>query len=170
MANCFCSFLINFFRFVMLCRLRTCGWCIILARVHWRMASNSQYTLPPAFPTKKASGNSQLRSKQLKLKEPSTENFMAIAGFFEHYTYRVMALGWLKKEDRKKERRWTIQTFDSFLPNEKSICLFICLSSICLSTFWEDWQTDRSQSAVAENGGKSCDVYCALGIEQHVCT
>ena len=68
---------------------------------------------PPSqsSPQKCAGGKSQLHSKR-SLNEPSPEKFQSIGGFFECYTYRVMALGWqLKKEEEerkkegKKERR-----------------------------------------------------------------
>ena len=41
---------------------------------------------------------------------PLPENSLATGGCFECNTYRVKALGWLKKE--KKERRRTILIFD----------------------------------------------------------
>ena len=44
------------------------------------------------------------------LKMKLLENFLATGGFFEHNTYRIMVLGWLKKE----RRRWTILIFDRF--------------------------------------------------------
>ena len=67
------------------------------------MASNSQYTLlPQSFPQKNAGGKSWLRSKRSS-NEPSPGNFLTIGGYFERYTYHVMALGWLKKKERKKE-------------------------------------------------------------------
>ena len=90
-----------------------CGWCI---HVCWQMASNSQYSLPPqSSPQENASGKSQLRSKQ-RADGPSPESFLTIGGCFEHYMYRVTTLGWLKKKERKKEKRkkWTNLTFDCF--------------------------------------------------------
>ena len=53
-----------------------------------------------ALPRKKAQAvtKSKLRSKQSS-KGILLENFMTIGGCFECYTYRVMALGCLKKED-----------------------------------------------------------------------
>ena len=49
---------------------------------------------------------------QSKAKKTSQENFMAIGGCFERYTFRVMALGWLKKE-RKKERKMKNSDFST---------------------------------------------------------
>ena len=47
-------------------------------RMHRRMASNSQYTLPLSFPHKKSTGGySQLCSKQSS-NGPSLENFLTI--------------------------------------------------------------------------------------------
>ena len=46
---------------------------------------------------------SQLHSKQ-NAKAPPQENSLATGGCFECNTYRITALGWLKKE-RKTERR-----------------------------------------------------------------
>ena len=60
------------------------------------------YALPPQSSCKKSkSSKFQLRSKQSS-NVPSPENFVAIGGYFERYMYRVMALGWLKKNERKK--------------------------------------------------------------------
>ena len=55
------------------------------------------------LPRKKAQEvyKSQLRSKRSS-NGPSPENFLAISGYFERNTYRVMALRWLKKERKKK--------------------------------------------------------------------
>ena len=79
-----------------------CGWCVIRARVHWQMASNSQYALPSVFPTKIAGVRLQLCSKQSP-KGASSENFLAIGGFFECNTYRnTLALGCLKKKEDKQ--------------------------------------------------------------------
>ena len=73
--------------------------------VCWQMASNNQYALPPQSSLQKStSGKSQLHSKQSS-KGPSPENFMTIGGCFKCNTYRVTALGWLKKKERKKERK-----------------------------------------------------------------
>ena len=118
METCFCSFLIKKLQlFVTRYRPRNCGWCVIRARVHWRMASNNQPPRPPqSSPQKIAGVRSQLRSKRSSNGPPS-ENFLATGGFFERNTYRVTALGWLKKkEERKKKerRRWTILSFDRF--------------------------------------------------------
>ena len=84
----------------------------------WRPTANA--LCPPSFPQsslqKCAGGKSQLRSKR-SLNEPSPEKFLSIGGFFECYTYRVTALGWLKKEEeRNKEGRKerTILAFDHF--------------------------------------------------------
>ena len=67
--------------------------------------SNSQYALPPqSSPQKIAGVRSQLRSKRSS-KVPSSENFLATGGFFKRKTYRVTALGCLKKKERKKERK-----------------------------------------------------------------
>ena len=90
------------------CRPRNCGWWVISARVHWRMASYSQYALPPqSSPQESASGKSQLHSKQSS-KGPFPENSLASGGCFEHYTYHVMALGWLKKKEKKKINNSTV--------------------------------------------------------------
>ena len=51
---------------------------------------------------------SQLCSKRSS-KGPSSGNFLATGGFFERSTYRVTALGCLKKES---QRWWTILAFD----------------------------------------------------------
>ena len=59
------------------------------------------HSLPQSSPQKSASGKSQLHSGKAR---PIPKNFMTIGGCFECYTYRVMVLGWLKKEERKKER------------------------------------------------------------------
>ena len=70
------------------------------------MASNSQYALPPqSSPQESTSGKSQLRSKQSS-KVPSPDNFVTIGGCFERYTYRVTALGWLKKERKKEDEQF----------------------------------------------------------------
>ena len=53
-------------------------------------------TLPPQ--SKSAEVMSQLRSTP-SAKCTSQENFLATGGCFEHNTYRVTALGWLKKEE-----------------------------------------------------------------------
>ena len=100
-------FLINFFQFVMQYCPHTSGWCVIFARVHQQMASNSQYTLhaPSVFPQESTGSKSQLHSKQSS-NGPSPEHFMILGGYFECYMYHIMALGWLKKqeaEERKKE-------------------------------------------------------------------
>ena len=84
--------LVIFLRYA--CRPRTCGWCVILARVHRRMASNSTFC-PLSLSREKAQAVS--RSKQSS-KWPLPENFLAIGGCFERYMYRVTTLGWLKKE------------------------------------------------------------------------
>ena len=55
------------------------------------------------FPAKSAGCKSQLCSKQSS-NEPSPENFLTIGDYFEHYMYRVMALGWLKKEEEEEEK------------------------------------------------------------------
>ena len=101
METCFCSFLIKNLLLVTRCCPQNCGWCVIHARVHWRMASNSQYALPPqSSPQETASGKSQLRSKQSSNELPPG-NFVTVGGCFKCYTYRVMALCWLKKERKK---------------------------------------------------------------------
>ena len=38
---------------------------------------------------------------------PSPWNFLTVSGYFECYMYRVMVLGWLKKED---EQFWLVST------------------------------------------------------------
>ena len=68
--------------FVTRYRPRNCGWCVIRARVHWRMASNNQPPRPPqSSPQKIAGVRSQLRSKRSS-NGPSSENFLATGGFF----------------------------------------------------------------------------------------
>ena len=69
----------------------------------------SVHSSPQSSQQKSAGGKSQLLSKQSS-NGPSPVNFPVIDGYFKCYTYYVMALGWLKKE----ERRWTILTFDCF--------------------------------------------------------
>ena len=78
------------------------------------MASNSQYTLPPQSFLQVSAGNkSQLRSKKSS-NEPSPENFLTIGGYFEHYMYRVAALGWLKKEDEEERKKMNDSDLDRF--------------------------------------------------------
>ena len=63
------------------------------------------HTAPSVFCAKKsASGTSQLHPKQSS-NEPYPENFMTIGGCFECYTYRIMVLVWLKKEEQRKKER-----------------------------------------------------------------
>ena len=71
------------------------------------LASNNQP--PQSSPQKSAGGKLQLCSKWSS-NGPSPENFLTIGGYFEHNTYRVMVLRWLKKERRK----WTILSFNRF--------------------------------------------------------
>ena len=40
-----------------------------------------------------------------QMHHPRPENFLTIGGYFECYTYRVTALGWLKKEEKEEERK-----------------------------------------------------------------
>ena len=87
-------------------------------------------TAPSVFPSpyKKIAGvRSQLRS-EWSSKEPSPKNFLATGGFFECNTYRVMALGCLKKKER---RRWTILT------RPFQVCHFKKLIHIAITT--ADW-------------------------------
>ena len=104
------------------CCLRTCGWCVIITRTLMDGVQLLVHSAPPPFPNLprrnvQVHGKSQLRSKR-SLNEPSPEKFLSIGGFFECYTYWVMALGWLKKEEeeRKKEgkKERTILAFDRF--------------------------------------------------------
>ena len=39
---------------------------------------------------------------EAQMNHPQGRSFLTVGGFFECYTYHVMALGWLKKEERKK--------------------------------------------------------------------
>ena len=59
------------------------------------------HSAPQSSPQEGESGKSQLCSRQSS-NVPSPDNFMTIGGCFECYTYRVTALGWLKKNERKK--------------------------------------------------------------------
>ena len=59
---------------------------------------------PSVFPAKNRRSEITVTLKT-KLKWTSSDNFLATGGFFERYTYRVTALGWLKKKERKKERK-----------------------------------------------------------------
>ena len=52
-----------------------------------------------------------LKTKQNR---PSPENFLTIGGYFEHYTYCVTALGWLKKDEEEERKRRTILTLNRF--------------------------------------------------------
>ena len=65
------------------------------------MASNSQYALPLSLPRKKAQAE-VLVTLKASSNGQSSENSMTIGGCFEHYTYRVTTLGWLKKKETKK--------------------------------------------------------------------
>ena len=94
--TCFCSFLINFFQFV----LRVDASSSHMCTDEWHPTASTLY--PLSLPHKKsAGGKSQLHSKQSS-NGPSPENFLTIGGCFECYTYRVMTQGWLRKEERKK--------------------------------------------------------------------
>ena len=53
---------------------------------------------PSLFPAKNRRNEVTVMLKT-KLKDPSSENFLATGGFFERNTYRIMVLGWLKKEE-----------------------------------------------------------------------
>ena len=70
---------------VTLCRPRTCGWCVIRARVHCRMASTS------VFPARKRKRWVPVILKT-KLKRLIPREIRTIIGCFERYTYRVTAL------------------------------------------------------------------------------
>ena len=78
---------------------------------------------------------------------------MAIAGFFERYMYRVMALGWLKierkKERKKKERKKEDEQFrlstHFCLMRSLSVCLSVCLLSVCQPSEKIDRQIEASQ-------------------------
>ena len=115
----------------------TCSWRVILARVHQWMTSNSQYTLPPqSFVQKKsASGTSQLRPKQSS-NGPYPENFMTIGSCFEYYTYRIIVLVWLKKEEqRKKERKKEMKEM-----NNSDFWLFhVCHFKVHIANTTADW-------------------------------
>ena len=81
--------------------------CTVDARLTHVLAKGIQllvHSAPSVFPTLQESANdkSQLRSKQTS-KGPSPENSLTIGGCFEHYTYHIMVLGWLKKKKRKKK-------------------------------------------------------------------
>ena len=79
---------------------------LILVRTHQQMASNSQCTLCPlSLPAKKQVVSPSYAQSNAQKDHPHTENFLTIGSCFKHYTYRVTALGWLKKERRKKERK-----------------------------------------------------------------
>ena len=68
------------------------------------MVSNSQYTVPSQSSLQKGTGGkSQLCSKQSSTGS-FPKNFLTISGYFECYMYRVMALGWLKKEKKEKKK------------------------------------------------------------------
>ena len=43
---------------------------------------------------------------------PLSENFVTIGGCFEHYTYHVTALGWLKKSEKKKKEEKKMNIYD----------------------------------------------------------
>ena len=57
---------------------------------------------PSVFPAKIHRSEIAVTLKT-KLEDTSSENFLATGDFFEYNTYRVTALGWLKKKERKKE-------------------------------------------------------------------
>ena len=76
------------------------------AHMCWQMASNNQYALPPqSSPQKKQTVSPSYAQSKAQKDHRSPENFVTIGGCFECYTYHVTALGWLKKKERKKERR-----------------------------------------------------------------
>ena len=98
------------------------------------MVSNSQHTPPLSLSHKKAQVVSLCyRHSNQSSNEPSPDNFMTIGGCFKRCTYRVMALGWLKKEveeeeEEEEERRiWTILT--GFQPFQ--VCHFKIVTTCC---------------------------------------
>ena len=91
-------------------RPRNCCWCVIRARVHWWMVSNSQYALPSQSSPQKITGvRSQLRSI-----------FREFPGYWWiFWTKHLLCYGARifeeeRKKERKKERRWMILTFNRF--------------------------------------------------------
>ena len=62
------------------------------------MAPNSQYTLPlQSSPQESAGSYTQSKAQMNHPRE--------FPDYFERYTYRIMALGWLKKEEEEEEER-----------------------------------------------------------------
>lgn len=57
---------------------------------------------PSVFPAKNAGVKSQSHSK-LSSKRTLPESFLATSGCFEHNTYHVTVLDWLKKKKRMKK-------------------------------------------------------------------
>ena len=83
----------------------------VRARVHWRMASNSQYALPPqSSPQESARDKSQLCSKQSS-NGPSPENFVTIGGYFDYL--------------------WLFVTIGGFIPFQ--VCHFKIITTRCYS-------------------------------------
>ena len=74
------------------------------AHVHWRMASMQRpvHSAPLVFPAKIHRSEIAITLKT-KLEDTSSENFLATGDFFEYNTYRVTALGCLKKKEDKEE-------------------------------------------------------------------
>ena len=106
----------------MRCRPHTCGLCVILTCVHW---------IDKWLPTASTLCLLNLPHKQTQvvspsytqIKSPFPENFLAIGGCFECYTYHVMVLGWLKKEKRKKVNNSDFRLFQ--------VCLFKIVTTHC---------------------------------------
>ena len=113
METCFCLFLIKKScnkLFVMQCHPHNCGWCIILTCVHGQMASSSQYALPPQSFHKQAQAVS-LSYAQSKAGMNHPQKNWTIDGCLECYTYCIMALGWLNKEEKRKKNNSDFQPF-----------------------------------------------------------
>ena len=89
-------------KFVMWCHPCNHSWCVIHARVLTNGVQQLVHSAPQSSSQKSAGGKSWLRSKQSS-NGPSQGNFLTVGGYFERYTYRITVLGWLKKEERKKE-------------------------------------------------------------------
>ena len=62
-----------------------------------------QQPIHSAPQSESAGGKSQLCSKQSS--NEASENFLTFGGYLGCYTYRVMALGWLKKVEEKKKKK-----------------------------------------------------------------
>ena len=116
METCFCSFLIKLISFNLL-RGAANALAVDVASIHTCAPINSQYTLSPQSYHKKA----QVVSPSYAQSKAQMNHPQTVGGYFECYTYCIMALGWLKK-------RCTILTFNCFRFDFKvaTCCFYSC--------------------------------------------